>query len=223
MLPKIKKQFEGKSTKEVMTTIYTNKLCGSLEGSDFNSGSGSHNNTVINPYIEQVKKFLNSTPEKLKVCDFGCGDFNVGSNLVSSTSMYIACDIVEPLIERNKIEFQAHNLEFKCLDLVTDPLPDADCAIIRQVLQHLSNDEIKIILKKLQKYKYLIITEHLPYGEFTANQDKKTGPDIRIYHNSGIVLTEAPFNLRTLLTKELVSVDDGQNSGCIVTNLYALS
>ena len=70
VLPKIKKQFEGKSTKEVMTTIYTNKLWGSLEGSDFNSGSGSHNNTVINPYIEQVKKFLKQHTGKTKSLRF---------------------------------------------------------------------------------------------------------------------------------------------------------
>ena len=61
-----------------------------------------------------------------------------------------AVDIVETLIERNKTLFKRDNLEFLCLDIVKDELPKADCVIIRQVLQHLSNTEIQHILKKLK-------------------------------------------------------------------------
>ena len=50
------------------------------------------------------------------------------------------------------------------------------------------------------KCKYLIITEHLPDKEiknFKANKDIATGPYIRLHKDSGVVLTEKPFNLKT--------------------------
>jgi len=65
-------------------------------------------------------------------------------------------------------------------------LPKADCVILRQVLQHLSNEEIKNILAKLYNYKYLILTEHLPLRDFIPNEDIISGQGIRIKHNSGV-------------------------------------
>ena len=52
------------------------------------------------------------------------------------------------------------------------------------------------------KYKYLVITEHLPdlvykVENFLPNIDKVTGPDTRIDKNSGVILTKPPFNLKS--------------------------
>jgi len=110
---------------------------------------------------------------------------------------YIACDIVEPLIQFNREKFQGMNVEFKVLDIAKDDLPDGDMVCIRQVFQHLSNEQIASALEKItNKYKILLITEHLPLMDpFVPNLDKPTGPDVRKEFNSGIVLTSAPFNL----------------------------
>ena len=72
------------------------------------------------------------------------------NNSLKYTKKYIAVDIVENLIERNKTLFKEDNLEFHCLDIVEDDLPKADCIILRQVLQHLSNAEIETIVKNSQ-------------------------------------------------------------------------
>ena len=52
------------------------------------------------------------------------------------------------------------------MNIVKDNLPSADCIILRQVLQHLSNAEVQQIITKLSAYKYIILTEHLPNGNF---------------------------------------------------------
>lgn len=145
---KIKKPWP---TKKAMNQIYDQNLWGS-NNKDFYSGFGSHNPAIVTPYIEDVKDFLTSFDEQITVCDLGCGDFNVGKQLVNDTKKYIAVDIVENLINYNKQNFNANNLEFRCLDIAKADLPKADCALIRQVLQHISNAEIQEILPKLYAY-----------------------------------------------------------------------
>ena len=70
------------------------------------------------------------------------------------------------------------------------------------------------------KYRYLLLTEHLPLGTFVHNVDKPSGPDIRLGFNSGVVLTSAPFNLRVLDAKHVCDV--AELGGTIRTTLYKL-
>ncbi len=138
-------------TKLAMEQVYEINLWGG-DKADFYSGEGSHRPEIVNPYIAAVTAFLTSFEPPLTVCDLGCGDFNVGKELVPHTKKYVAVDIVPSLIARNKETFKAPNLEFQCLDIATADLPSADCAILRQVLQHLSNAEIQSIVNKLAAY-----------------------------------------------------------------------
>ena len=100
----------------------------------------------------------------------GCGDFNVGKELVPYTKKYVAVDIVTDLIAHHKEKFKEENLEFRCLDIAVDDLPSGDCALLRQVLQHLSNTEVQKIVHKLPDFKYVIVTEHIPEGDFVPNR-----------------------------------------------------
>ncbi|WP_372753817.1 methyltransferase domain-containing protein [Mariniflexile sp.] len=202
-----------------MNQIYERKLWGGNEF-DFYSGSGSHAPEIINPYLDSLITFFKSFTKPLEVCDLGCGDFNIGKQLIKYTKKYYAIDIVENLIERNKNCYQADNLEFFCLDISKDELPLANCAILRQVLQHLSNSEIQNIVKKLEGYEYIILTEHLPASNFTPNIDIISGQGIRIKHNSGVNLLEAPFNLKISEEKKLNEHVLENNKGRIVTTLY---
>lgn len=206
-------------TKKVMEQIYDLNLWGN-NSDNFYSGFGSHNLELVEPYIKVVKEFLTSFNNPMKVCDLGCGDFNVGKQLVNYTKNYIAVDIVENLITYNKEKFKVENLEFKCLDNAKDRLPKADCVILRQVLQHLSNAEILQILPKLSNYRYIILTEHLPLGNFQANKDIISGQGIRIKKQSGVDILQAPFNFKVKSKKELLSLTLENNKGVIVTWLY---
>jgi len=208
-------------TKKSMEQIYEMNLWGGKKN-EFYSGEGSHIFEIVNPYKEVIISFLKTFKTPLIVCDLGCGDFNVGKDLVAYAQKYTAIDIVEPLIEFNKIKYQHKNLEFDCLNIAVDNLPDGDCAILRQVLQHLSNQEIKSVLKKLQKYTYIILTEHIPLGDFIPNKDIISGQGIRIKKKSGVNILADPFYFKIKKEKVLTSFSLKNNKGLILTKLYTV-
>ena len=208
-------------TKEAMEQVYEMKLWGGYEF-DFYSGVGSHHSAMVDPYIDVLKSFLTSFESPLVVCDLGCGDFNVGKELVKHTKSYIAVDIVKDLIARNKEKFYEENLEFHCLDIAVDDLPSGDCALLRQVLQHLSNIEVQNILGKLIDFKYIVLTEHLPKGVFIPNKEIISGQGIRLKKQSGLNILAPPFNFRVKEEKQLLSVGLDNYSGVIVTTLYEI-
>jgi len=206
-------------TKAVMQQVYEMKLWGGKEF-EFYSGIGSHDSNIINPYLHNIITFLSSHNNSLIVCDLGCGDFNIGKHLSKYTRKYIAVDIVEKLIDRNKALFIEDNLEFHCLDITKDDLPKGDCIILRQVLQHLSNSEVQKIIKKLTAYKYVILTEHIPLKEFTPNKDIITGQGIRLKQNSGVNILSAPFNLKVIEETNFKDIRLENNQGRIATTIY---
>ena len=208
-------------TKAAMEQVYELRLWGD-EKTEFYSGSGSHQLDIVKPYIAAVVSFLTSFKTPISVCDLGCGDFNVGKELVKYAKKYIAIDIAAPLITFNKEKFKESNLEFHCLDIAVADLPLGDCAIVRQVLQHLSNAEVQAIVNKLVNFKYLILTEHLPKGDFIPNKDIISGQGIRLKKKSGINLLVPPFNLKVKEEKQLIAYYLEPDKGVLVTTLYVL-
>ena len=218
---KPKKSKQPWPTKAAMEQVYAQKLWGNNE-TNFYSGEGSHHPKIVNPYITAITTFLTSFEKPLVVCDLGCGDFNVGKEFVKHTEKYIAIDIVADLITYNKSIFKAENLEFHCLDIATDILPSGDCALVRQVLQHLSNAEIESIVKKLANFNYVILTEHLPEGDFIPNKDIVSGQGIRRKKQSGVDLLASPFNFKVQEKKQLIAITLPNSRGVIVTTLYTV-
>ncbi|MFB9056184.1 class I SAM-dependent methyltransferase [Mariniflexile ostreae] len=206
-------------TKAVMEQIYDLKLWGGKDF-DFYSGTGSHTPDIVIPYTNALIAFLKKHSKPLIVCDLGCGDFNIGKHLAKYAKKYIAIDIVEHLIKRNKALYTEDHLEFHCLDIAKDEIPPADCLIIRQVLQHLSNAEVQSVINKIAPYKYIVLTEHVPLGHFTPNQDIISGQGIRLKQNSGINLLKPPFNFKikeeTILEEHFLE----DNKGRLLTTLY---
>ncbi|AGC75351.1 methyltransferase family protein [Nonlabens dokdonensis] len=218
---KIKKNKKPWPTRDAMQQVYELNLWGE-NGGEFYSGEGSHNPYIIAPYIKCVSQFLNSFEEPISICDLGCGDFNIGKEFVDLCKSYTAVDIVPELISRNKKYFKEANLSFQCIDIAKDQLPKADCVIIRQVLQHLSNNEIKQIVNKLPTYRYIILTEHLPEGAFVPNLDIISGQGIRIKKKSGVDLLAEPFNLKVKKSSILEQTQLKNHKGIISTALYEM-
>lgn len=208
-------------TKDAMEQVYSMNLWGE-NNSDFYSGAGSHDPELVEPYVKVVTSFLTSFEIPLDVCDLGCGDFNIGKELVKHTRKYVAVDIVSELIDRNKEKFKERKLEFHCLDIAKDDLPKGDCALLRHVLQHVSNSEVQRILSKLTDFKYVILTEHVPEGDFTPNKDIISGQGIRLKKKSGLDLLAQPFNLKVKEEKPLMCVPAKHAKGIIVTRLYTM-
>ena len=206
-------------TKAAMTQIYEQQLWGKNH-QKYYSGEGSHQLEIVEPYINVVTSFLSTFKEPLTVCDLGCGDFNIGNQLVNFAKNYIAVDIVDELIAFNKTKYQQENLQFLSLDITKDDLPKADCAVVRQVLQHLSNKEVKNVVEKLYNYKYIIVTEHLPNKDFEPNKDIISGQGIRLKKKSGLDITKHPFDFKVKEKKTLCSIILEDKKGIIETTLF---
>lgn len=215
------------SRERVFTRIYKRNVWGGRNGV-FCSGDGSVDEAVVGPYVEMVAKLAHE--ERFlgkKFVDIGCGDFAVGRRLVPLCSSYRGVDIVGPLIDFNSKEYGGENVVFQQMDAVRDLLPPGDVCFLRQVLQHLSNSEILAILRKLDSYRWVFITEHYPSAlesEFVPNLDKPHGGDIRAYHGSAVCLTSPPFSLSPECVVEVLSVPGAglgsSNPGVIKTFLY---
>ncbi len=202
-----------------MIQVYENNLWGG-DKTEFYSGLGSHDRGVVHKYVDVVSAFLKELKTPPVVCDLGCGDFNVGKELVQYAKEYKAIDIVPDLIARNKKTFRKDNVTFYTLDIAKDELPTGDCAIVRQVLQHLSNTEIKAIVEKLYRFKYVILTEHLPEATFEPNAAIISGQGIRLKKQSGVNLLAAPFHFKVKEAKQLLSISSPGFKGNLVTTLY---
>ncbi len=163
---------------------------------EYYSGTGSTNtNTII--YINHLISFIKENNIK-KVFDIGCGDFRIMQQVTEKINVeYIGSDVVKELIAHHKANYGNERTHFIHLNAINDELPPADLVVIRQVLQHLNNEDIGKILTKLPNYKYVIITEHLPLNEnIEFNLDKIAGPHIRMRVNSGVFINKPPFNIK---------------------------
>lgn len=182
--------------RETFTYIYKYGKWG-RGGGRFFSGDGSYIGTYVDSYCETIKSFIKEKNIK-SVCDLGCGDFHVASKWITEDIKYEGVDIVIDLINSHKQCFGNENIHFHCLDIVEDELPNAELCIIRQVLQHLNNEEIMKILAKIKKYKYVIVTEHVTQKEYASqyNIEKEHGSHTRVLNQSGVYIDEDPFNFK---------------------------
>ena len=86
---------------------------------------------------------------------------------------------------------------FLTLDATKDPLPKADLIILRQVLQHLSNEHISLLISNcMRSSKYLLVTDAVPSKLSATNIDISTGPNTRAILGSNIDLEQPPFNFK---------------------------
>ena len=117
---------------------------------------------------------------------------------------YTGIDVVEDLINYNVTTFKSSNVQFICRDVANDnePLPDGEILIIRQVLQHLSNADIKKILSKALKFKFLFVTESVYDGAdavFNIDRQNSGTASARFSQKSGIYLEHSPFNVKNIV------------------------
>lgn len=194
---KFKNKYSKMSCSEVFSEIYREHLWGGSE--ELWSGSGSHDANVVTPYVEMVNEFIKSK-KCASLVDLGCGDANVG--LQYDVDSYIGVDVVDFLIDRNNENTkEREGVSFKCCNIISDELPNADLCVIRQVLQHLSNSDIQKILNNVKKYKYVLVSEDVTKQEYLSkyNIDKQNNHITRTYVNSGVYIEKQPFCVRCKL------------------------
>ncbi len=196
---------------EVFTDIYANNRWGGEQGT-FCSGTGSSTSAIVQPYVDCISAQLATLGARtLTAVDLGCGDFSVGRQLAPQCAGYIGVDIVPALIEFNHQQFGTDRISFRCLNVIEDSLPGGDICFVRQVLQHLSNDQIRAILPKLARYRWTFITEHQPSAPRLkqTNLDKPHGGDIRVQQGSGVFLDRPPFDIPARRLQQILEVPGG--------------
>lgn len=120
------------------------------------SGSGSlPENTA--EYREFLENFIKEYKIK-SILDAGCGDWQFSKLMDWSGTNYTGIDIVESVIEKNKKNYESKNIKFFKGSILDKNLPKADLIIVKDVLQHISNKNILKFLKKINGYKYALIT-----------------------------------------------------------------
>ncbi len=179
--------------------IYKDHIWG--EGDDFYSGIGSHDESVVQPYVNLINQFIREKEIKT-VVDIGCGDFAIGRKIANDSIRYIGVDIVPELIERNNAKFGNDHIKFMHKDIVKEKVPDAELYLIREVFQHLSIQEVQRALVNIKGVKYCIITESLVKGG-KYNRNKPHGSF------SGFYLEEEPFHLKV---KRILTLDHPNES-----------
>lgn len=160
------------------------------------SGDGS-----TEQYTENIRRELPSLWERLgvqTVLDAPCGDYNWFRLIPRETGpQYIGGDIVKRLVKANRRRYGGARTEFRVLDIVEDPLPEADFWLCRDCLFHLSTADVTAALRNFARSRiaYLCTSVH---PECTENTDIETG-DFRLLN-----LELAPFHFGP----PLATIDD---------------
>jgi hypothetical protein len=202
---------KGKSNEFVFTEIYDKNYWGKADdGNKYYSGSGTsdaNSKLYIDFLITLIKKNNIKT-----LFEIGCGDFTIMKKVLEkSNTNYIGADVVKKLVVDLNEQSKRETIQFIHIDAIKDEYPVAELCVIRQVLQHLNNHQIAVILEKTKKFKYVLVTEHLPLNPIIKNGDKNMGGYIRLQNKktSGVYLEAEPFNLTTKTVLSYRSDDVG--------------
>jgi hypothetical protein len=219
---------ERTQRQRIFRDIYEKGIWGKEEKCAYYSGDGSRGEAAT-IYVDRMGEFLErhiaEIGRAITVIDLGCGDFQIGRALTMKIPnlIYIGCDIVPMLIAHNTKSYATKQVSFRHLDIVTDPLPEGDIYLVRQVFQHLGNAEIMSVLRRA-RCKYLYVTEGHPAERIgPVNPDKATSADVRFDRRTGrgrgVELDQKPY---CVPTREMFRAYSSPKE-VIITELVTLS
>jgi hypothetical protein len=166
----------------IFTDIYKTKFW--VLG-DSVSGPGSELKVTqrMRPQLSALIRRFNIT----SIADAPCGDLNWMRYVDLGTCKYIGYDIVQELIERNTKLF-GDTKEFRHFNLIDNVIEKADLIICRDMLAHLTHEQIIKALRNFKKSgsKYILMT--------TGLTTKDNTPDITTGEVRRINFELPPFN-----------------------------
>ncbi|MXQ52261.1 class I SAM-dependent methyltransferase [Shimazuella sp. KC615] len=155
--------------KKIFTDIYESNLWG---GTESLSGPGSS--------LMEVEPLMRKLPHLFElfeinsILDAPCGDFHWMSKIPLNIDKYFGVDIVSEIVENNNRKYKSDSYEFLERDVTQDALPSTDLILCRDLLVHLSFEDIKKWFQNVSKndYTYLLTTH---YPSVIDNLDINTG------------------------------------------------
>jgi len=180
---------------KLFENVYENNLWGkSKTGRKYYSDSPL---VLTKKYRNYVSDFIRRHNIQC-VVDLGCGDFEASRGIDMREAHYVGVDIYDNLIKYNIKHYSDERHEFLVRDIIEDDLPPGDLCLITLVLYLLSNDEVFLILRKLDQYRYVLITDGQADIDLSErmNIDKRTDKYTRRdYYNNCFYLELPPFQL----------------------------
>lgn len=173
---------------EVFAKIYTDKVWGQDEDGNGTSGSGSSmENTIV--YRAFLENFLEKYNIK-SVVDVGCGDWQFSKSIDWTGIDYLGYDVVQSVIENNEKQYSNSNIHFIFENAITANLPSADLLICKDVLQHLSFEDVYRMILQFKKFKYCLITNDVNSNSLTTYNTQIASGGYR-----ELDLTQPPFSI----------------------------
>ena len=166
--------------KEEFTRVYRENVWGGSGG-----GAGPE---VSEPFATIASDLIRKHNVK-RVLDIGCGSAWPATLIDLNGAEYTGVDVVASVI--GQARSQHPQWKFIEADAVTDPLPDADLVLLKEITQHLSDADILTLIGRLRKYPMVL---HCSV-ELNTNSPRKVSG----FATRGIQLGIPPFNLCTKL------------------------
>jgi len=137
------------SNKEVFDDIYTKSTWG------YKSGPGSDPFSA-RTWIDIVNFFI-KTKEVSSILEIGCGDWRVGNRYNLNGVRYTGIDASSVIIEELQ-PFATDTIHFINADAETYQFDHVDLILCKDVLQHLPNGSVAIIMRKILEHsRYALI------------------------------------------------------------------
>jgi len=158
---------------------------------------------------ETVRAILPTLLKELKISslfDIPCGDFNWMKEVDLSEYNYSGADIVNKIVDQNKIKYASPLRKFIWADITSSPLPKSDLLLCRDCLVHFSYADIaKAINNIIKSGSKFLLTTTFPERK---NEDIDTG------YWRPINLDSSPFSFPKpmLLFNENCSEEHGRYS-----------
>ena len=137
---------EKSTASERFSAIYELGIWRHSEEQDSSSGLGSTISATAN-VVAELPPLLSSLNCK-RLLDVGCGDWNWMRN-ADLPCEYIGIDIVPAVIEANR-KYEREGVHFAVTDSIQGPLPQADVALCREILFHLSFKDAAAVLANIK-------------------------------------------------------------------------
>ncbi len=179
------------------------------------SGPGSAANSVqTNNLILNLQKFFNENNVK-KILDAPCGDCAWIKKIFETNIQYTGIDIVEDLINENKLKFKFNsNIKFYCRDITQYiDFNNYDFIFMRDFFIHLPIPMIKKVLSNLKK-------SNCRFYSFNNYEDIKLNKEISTGQHRKINLLKKPFNLEIPNYKIQEINNDNQPDGANFIYIY---
>jgi hypothetical protein len=170
----------GASARDIFRDIYRSNYWGN---EDSRSGAGSDLAQTAEVRLH-LPRLINELGIR-RMLDIPCGDWHWMREVHLDVD-YIGADIVPEIVERNQQLYGGEGRRFVVLDVVSDDLPCVDLVFARDLLVHLSFDDVRAALRNLvgSGSTYLLTTT------FTG---RASNPDIRTGHWRPLNLVKPPF------------------------------